>query len=553
VEPILAIDFGTVYSCAALVTGDRVELIHEPSSGFLAWPSSVLIDGGEILIGSVAENRRVVRAPFYLSEIKRSLSRGQVLHIDDADYAPESLVTAVLAAFGQEAERVNGSPVTHAVLTTPAAYLQGDKRNEQMISAGEAAGFPVVELLPEPVAAAYSAPAGEGFPPGSLVLVYDWGGGTFDAALVQILAGRNEVIASQALPYCGGVDIDDAVARSLSSRSEELNAVFTSGDKGRNAMLQVADKLKRDLSDRPDGLQEVRGIEVAMTVAEFEKIAEPFVMKTIECCRTLLETAEYATEALNGVLMAGGSSRIPLVARALEAEFGSVPRTARDPELAVVRGAAMWASGAGSRFSDSTPPDPGVQPLRWDIPDGAGTLMDWLVAEGSAYRAGDTLGRVRLPDGMLWSLKSKVAGVLRAQHAQRGDQVRSGYWLATIDAAAQNWVVRESAAAVAEYEGDRSYPASDHTLSLMAYDRRLYLMYGMCCYTVDLAAGKLKLLCRADKFPVPGLRSLGNLREMRADGDVLRLAAGRTHDTESEARWFEVNRLSGAFIRETTK
>jgi molecular chaperone DnaK (HSP70) len=62
-EPILVVDFGTVYSCAALVTGDKVELIHEPSSGLLAWPSAVLVDGTDILTGSLAERRKLVRAP----------------------------------------------------------------------------------------------------------------------------------------------------------------------------------------------------------------------------------------------------------------------------------------------------------------------------------------------------------------------------------------------------------------------------------------------------------------------------------------------------------
>lgn len=433
-EPILVIDFGTTYSCAALVTGDKMELIHEPSSGLLGWPSAVLVDGGDILVGSSADWSKVVRAPFYRSEIKRYLSRDESLDIGDTEYAPESLVSAVLEAFHAEGTRINDGPVAHAVLTKPADYLPGDPRNERMISAGKAAGFSVVELLPEPVAAAYSAPAGEGFTRGSMILVYDWGGGTFDTALVEILVDGGKVLASDGLPYCGGADIDAAVVRYLCERDAKLGTLFASGDKGRIAVLDLADRLKRAVSGRAYSLQEAMGIEAALTVADFEKIAEPFVEQTVECCRGLLAATGSGTAKLSAVFIAGGSSRIPLVGRMLQAEFGMKPRSARDPELAIVRGAARWAAGGGSRSSRPLTPRRGMKPLQWSIPGGSGELVDWLVGENARFEENAVLARVRLPDGTLWSLKAATGGVLQAQHARPGDRVESNYWLATIRA-----------------------------------------------------------------------------------------------------------------------
>jgi molecular chaperone DnaK len=554
-EPILVIDFGTTYSCAALVVGHQVELIHEPSSGLLGWPSSVLVDGSEILVGSLAESRKRVRASFYRSEIKRYLSLGKSPDIDGQEYRPEYLVSKVLAAFRREAESVYGGPITHAVLTKPAAYRPGDHRNDQMISAGEAAGFPVVELLPEPVAAAFSAPAGERFAPGSLVLVYDWGGGTFDAALVHIGAGDGEAVDSEALPYCGGVDIDEAVAQFICSRDEELSTLFTSGDRGRVAVLDLADRMKRELSERPDSLQEVMGIEAALTVAEFETIAEPFVARTVECCHALLAAAEHAPEDLDAVFMAGGSSKIPLVSRALEAAFGMAPRAARDRELAVVRGAALWASRSESRSISSAFRAANVEPLSWDIPGGTGTLIDWLVAEKEKYPAGAALARVRLPDGPLVSLKGRSASVLLGQHARPGDRVESGYWLATIGATYPEWAVKTDATVVAEYKGHSSYRAKKYGLSVMAHAGLFYLAAGTCCYALDPASGKLQVLFTADRIPAAAKsRSLGNFREIRpgASGDSLLISAGLTRDQTDGDRWFEINRRTGAFIREVT-
>jgi molecular chaperone DnaK len=539
-EPILVIDFGTVYSCAALVTGDQVELIHEPSSGLLAWPSAVLVDGTDILTGSLAERRKLVRAPFYRSEIKRYLSRGESLGIGGADYEPETLVSAILAAFRTVADKVNGGPVAHVVLTKPADYLPGDPRNDRMIAAGEAAGFSVVELLPEPEAAAYSAPSGEEFAPGSLILVYDWGGGTFDTALVRVLADSSEILASDGLPYCGGADIDAAVAGYLCERDAELGTLFASGDKGRNAVLDLADRLKRELSERPDSLQEAMGIEAALTVADFEKIAQSFVEQTVECCRELLAAAKYAAEDLGAVFMAGGCSQIPLVGRMLQAEFGQEPRSARDPELAIVRGAAWWASQGDSRFSLPLASEPGMTPLRWPIPGGSGELTDWLVAKDETYEENATLARVRLPDGTLWSLKAAVASVLRSQHARPGTHVVSGHWLATTNSGAKPKAVK------------RVLKVGTDSVSMISDAGFVYLMTDFGCHVFDPSSGTLRQLCTvrtiSQRIVRPG--DWDTFLDIAIYKSALFIMVGAER---ASAMWVHIDKQTGAFLREVPK
>jgi Hsp70 protein len=539
-EPILVIDFGTVYSSAALVLGDQVELIHEPSSGLLAWPSAVLVDGADILTGSSAERRKVVRASFYRSEIKRYLSRGESLGIGGADYPPESLVSAVLAAFRSVADQVNGAPVGHAVLTKPADYLPGDPRNDRMISAGQAAGFSVVELLPEPAAAAYSAPAGAEFAPGSAVLVYDWGGGTFDAALVQVLAGGSEILASDGLPYCGGADIDAAVARYLCERDPALGSLFASGEKGRIAVLDLADRLKREVSERPDSLQEAMGVEASLSVADFEKIAQPFVERTVACCRELLAAAGYGEAGLDAVFITGGCSRIPLVGRVLRAEFGLEPSFARDPELAVVRGAARWAAQGESRSGLPLGPEPGLIPLRWFIPGGSGEVADWLVAENDAYQENATLARVRLLDGTLWSLNAAVASVLRVQHARTGTRVASGDWLASTNSGGKPKPVK------------RSLKAGAESVAVISDAGFVYLMTDFNCHVYDPSAGSLRLLCSVRTISPSILRpgDWDTFMDIGIVKDALLIMIGAER---ARAMWVAIDKQTGAFMREMSK
>jgi molecular chaperone DnaK (HSP70) len=536
-EPILVIDFGTVYSCAALVTGDRVELIHEPSSGLLAWPSAVLVDGADILTGSLAERRKLVRAPFYRSEIKRYLSRDESLGIGGTDYRPETLVSAILAAFRSAADKVNRGPVAHAVLTKPADYLPGDERNDRMIAAGKTAGFDVVELLPEPAAAAYSAPAGEEFAPGSVVLVYDWGGGTFDAALVQVLDERTEVLASDGRPHCGGADIDAEVAKYLCKRNAELDALFTGGDKGRIAVLDVADRLKREVSELPDSVQDAMGIEAALSIADFEKIARPFVDETVACCRELLDAAECDAASLSAVFKVGGSSQIPLVGRILEAEFGMEPRSARDPELAIVSGAARWAARGESRSGVPMAAEPGVLPLRWSIPEGSGELADWLVAENEAYEESATLARVRIEDGTLWSLKAAVPSVLRAQHADPGDRVKSGYWLASANGPGKGI--------------KRSLKTGKESVSVLSYAGFVYLLTDSDCRILDPSSGDLRVLCttRGVLQKLSGVGRYAKFLDLKAAKDALRILVGTDR---ASAKWVEIDKQTGAFRQEVS-
>jgi molecular chaperone DnaK (HSP70) len=181
-EPILAIDFGTTTSAAIVVAGGKEDLIEEPSGHGRTWPSSVSLDGDRLVAGTAAENRKRRHAQLYRAEIKPELAEDRQVRLGDRDFPVTELITAILAAIRTEAERVAGREVRRAVITVPASYRPHDRRRALMLQAAADAGLAPVELLTEPVAAALAPATGTPIPPGSLLVVYDYGGGTFDTA-----------------------------------------------------------------------------------------------------------------------------------------------------------------------------------------------------------------------------------------------------------------------------------------------------------------------------------------------------------------------------------
>ena len=158
-KAILAVDFGTSTSSAALVANGETIPIREASSGSWSWPSAVYRDGDALLVGTLAERRKQVRPAMYRAEFKRDFGQDVPVILGDQGFPVEALVTELISALREEAERVHGAPIDRAMLTIPASYGPADPRRDLMIGAAEAAGFTVVELIPEPVAAALAPPA----------------------------------------------------------------------------------------------------------------------------------------------------------------------------------------------------------------------------------------------------------------------------------------------------------------------------------------------------------------------------------------------------------
>jgi molecular chaperone DnaK (HSP70) len=325
-EPILAIDYGTSRASAAYVVDGQVELVRETASSTVSWPASVFADSENLIVGTLAERRKRIWPAAYRGEIKRDLRRDSVM-LDGRPYQPARLVTATLAALKGEAEAQLGGPLARAVVTIPAVYDPSGPLRRLMINAAEAAGFVDVDLLAEPVAAAW-APLGATRPrPGDLMLVYDLGGGTFDAALIAVgSSGRHEVIGHSSLYDCGGRDLDQLLFDEiLSLHGPALEPLLnptgqgevfqTAARRTRHELIDFARQLKHQLTDVP-AVEDVfgpAGLLVGIDRERFVQLASPTLARTMACCQHLLDAADIPADKLGGVLLVGGGSKMPVV------------------------------------------------------------------------------------------------------------------------------------------------------------------------------------------------------------------------------------------------
>lgn len=248
-ETIVGIDLGTTNSEIALFKKDgKAEVI--PIEGELIMPSCVGIDPtGMLIVGRTAKNQMVSHPDNTVLSIKRRMGEGTKFPLGDKLMSPEEISSLILAKLKSEAERYLGQSIKKAVITVPAYF--NDAQRKATKDAGALAGLEVVRIINEPTAAALAYEAGH--EENQRILVYDLGGGTFDASLVVVENGVVEVKASHGDTHLGGDDFDlllmDYVARNF---KEKHGVDLLKSDLRTTNRLWVAmEEAKRTLSDRP--------------------------------------------------------------------------------------------------------------------------------------------------------------------------------------------------------------------------------------------------------------------------------------------------------------
>ncbi|MFD3525632.1 Hsp70 family protein [Streptomyces sp. NPDC058653] len=454
-DPVLAIDFGTSGTCATLADGSRTRQLREPASGNWSWPSAVFIDGNLPRVGTLAVTHKRLAPADHRDELKRYLGQDTPLRLAGRSYRPTVLVTALLQSVRAEAERLNGGPLGRAVLTVPASYGPGDIRLTDLLAAAHAAGIPAPEVVPEPVAAAFAPLAGGPLPPGTTVLVHDFGGGTFDTAVVTIEEDGHQVLGHATLDDCGGRDIDAAVVGYLRDVGGEglrrlLDGPDEAADRARMDLRDFAQRLKHRLGAETTATDVFTPAEVRLTLdrQRLDTLVRPLLEQTTDRCAELLRTVRsehtatrpeaHPPPVVSAVVAVGGCSRLPGVSEHLARTLRLPVRQAEDPQTAVSQGAAAWAlrgtAGRAGRRTPSLGPAQDRTPLSWALPPGASTLLSWRVPQGGRFTVGSVLAQVRAPDGSLLDLTVTRAGTVTRFHAGVGDQVLSGDWLVTTTA-----------------------------------------------------------------------------------------------------------------------
>jgi len=353
----VGIDFGTTNSLVSFMDGDRPGLVPN-ARGARSTPSVVALSTkGEVLVGESAKNQAFLNPGNTVLGIKRLLGEGTMLRMGERDYRPAEIAGFILGCLRADAERHLGRSIEQAVVTAPANFAEPARRD--LLEAGRIVGLDIRRILNEPTAAALSRAwnsddsARSGSGDTRILLVYDFGGGTFDVTVLG-QAGRDcSVLASRGDGKLGGMDLD----RELIDRAKSIFAERYGIDIESDRMLaqQIADQAERakiELSERsetsialPFAFRANGGglvhPQFSISRDEFEAIALPFVEKTIDLTARALADAGVDVSKVDRLVLSGGSSRIPLVRRLLAERFGLVPEGGINPEEVVALGAAV--------------------------------------------------------------------------------------------------------------------------------------------------------------------------------------------------------------------
>jgi molecular chaperone DnaK len=354
----LGVDFGTSNTVAVARWPDgRARPILVDGSPLL--PSAVYAEpDGALIVGRDAVHSARLDPARFEPNPKRRIDDGEVL-LADREVPVGDLIAAVLARVAEEWHRAVGPVRPDVTLTCPATW--GAARRSLLAEAAAQAGLEGARLVAEPVAAAtyFAEVLGRDVPIGSVVVVHDFGAGTFDASVVARTAEGFEVMAVDGRDDIGGLDVDAAIVAHLGTLfadREEWQSLTEPGTVAeRRAQRQLWDdvriaKERLSRTQSADLVVPLVNAEVHLTRDELEKLARPVLEQTVQVTRGLLRWAELPEGRLAGVFLVGGASRIPLVATLLHRALDEAPVVIEQPELVVAEGsiladAALLATG----------------------------------------------------------------------------------------------------------------------------------------------------------------------------------------------------------------
>lgn len=344
---VVGIDLGTTFSAIAVLNNYGDPEVLTTLEGERITPSVILFDRGEIVVGTYAQQAALAYPDQVVSFVKRRMGDEDYrFTYQNHPYTASQLSAIILKKLKADAEQRLGHEITHAVITVP-AYFDDIERRQTLI-AGEEAGLQVLKLINEPTSAAFAyGLAHQGT--SSRVLVYDLGGGTFDVSLVEIEPGSVSVLATAGDRELGGKDFDDALI-------DHVAAIFKdkTGDDprldaaNRYDLQQKCTSAKISLSKRPKAniFHDFNGNmqRVSVTREEFESMTADLMVRCEAIIRDVLEQANTTPEQVDTILLAGGSTRMPMVHAQIERIFGREPATDVNPDEAVAKGAALVAA-----------------------------------------------------------------------------------------------------------------------------------------------------------------------------------------------------------------
>lgn len=374
--PVIGIDLGTTNSCVAIMTGGRPQVLRS-KEGYNTIPSVISISSqGKLLVSHRAKSqlvmrptqtvygaKRIVGRPYESAVVKQvrerfhyeivpdTLGRAAV-RVADNVLSLEEVQGLILKECKEMAEQHLGQKVERAVVTVPAYY--SEPQREAVRKSGALAGLKVERILNEPTSAALAY--GLNREMDKRVLVYDLGGGTFDATILRIEKNVFEVLATGGDIFLGGLDFDNAIVDFLLERFQQLENVPFQGDGvALSRVSDAAEKAKIALSERQhyevhipmlmmDEIGRPRDLNFTMTRADLERICEALVTRTLDVVRDVLLDARLKPSDIDDIILVGGQARMPLVREKIKSLFGKSAHSSVNADEAVALGAALYST-----------------------------------------------------------------------------------------------------------------------------------------------------------------------------------------------------------------
>ncbi|KAI9293378.1 heat shock 70 kDa protein 2 [Neoconidiobolus thromboides FSU 785] len=369
----IGIDLGTTYSCVAVWEGERVEIIAN-EQGNRTTPSYVAFTEEERLIGDAAKNqsamnpkntvfdaKRLIGRRYDEPSVKKDMSHWPFKVTDNdgnpkiqvefkgetKEYTPQEISAMVLIKMKEIAEAKLGKTVKKAVVTVPAYF--NDSQRQATKDAGSIAGLDVLRIINEPTAAAIAYGLDSKNTTEKTVLIFDLGGGTFDVSLLTIAGGIFTVKATAGDTHLGGEDFDNALLEHFKEDFKRKHKKDLSGDARAVRRLRTAcERAKRTLSSLTqttleiDSLFEGIDYQANLTRAKFEELCNTLFQSTVTPVEKVVKDSGVAKNAVDEIVLVGGSTRIPKIQSLLQEFFnGKELNKSINPDEAVAYGAAV--------------------------------------------------------------------------------------------------------------------------------------------------------------------------------------------------------------------
>nr|MDD6335274.1 molecular chaperone DnaK [bacterium] len=356
---IIGIDLGTTNSCVAVLEGGEPVIIPNAEGGRTT-PSVVAFSKtGERLVGQVAKRQAVTNPDRTVVSIKREMGTDYRVKIDDKSYTPQEISGMILAKLKADAEAYLGESVTQAVITVPAYF--SDAQRQATKDAGRIAGLEVLRIINEPTAA--SLAYGLDKEGGHKILVYDFGGGTFDVSILEISEGVFEVLSTSGNNRLGGDDLDQKIIDYLVSEFKRDQGIDLSRDTmAMQRLKEAAEKAKIELSgvmtsniNLPFITMDASGpkhMDITLTRAKFNDLTRDLVEATVQPMQRAMSDAGLKPEQIDKVILVGGTTRVPAVVDIVKRVMGKEPYKGINPDECVAAGAAIQAGVLGGEVKD---------------------------------------------------------------------------------------------------------------------------------------------------------------------------------------------------------